>query len=363
MDDDIVKDPTGTSVEYGAQWAADYLTMKAHELGDPDKVFDIQSVITLAATGTIKSTQREGIDGPRRFKLADLQDYINRLYPKQTSAPDSNPQPATAVGFISPVAPKRTFKKYLDEDPFWLLSGMMFIAFSAGVGAILFVAPWLRTAIGDDFIHTKQPITLENVAKTESMLTATPVDSVLGKKIGSMLSNKTGVFAQSTPIIANDFLSLISKYGPHDDVGQSLRDMVKNGLGPFKTVERTVRLQFVKLSDSTNNTELKKVQNFNVGACKGDFEYGSTVNIYAPMVRLNLMDPANYSMHTFFAGAEVTFDCERKEGELPMIWINLDEFASSFSLDSAEIIKTSDHVEAKVLVGLQPMVLIPNSSN
>jgi len=362
MDNEIVKNRAGLSVDYGAQRAADFLTMKAHENGDPDTVFDAQSVISLATTGTIDSTQHDGINGPHRFKLKDLQQYIDKLYPKQRADQNTDREQATAVGFLSPVPPTRTFKKYLDEDPFWLVSGLMLVAFSAGVGAILFIAPWLRTAIGDDFIHTKQPLSPENVVKTGSMLAATPAESALGKKINLMLTNKTGVFAHSTKSIDKDVMSLISTTGPRDDIGHTLREVVKNGEGPFRTVEQTVNLQFVKFSDSNNNTELEKVRNFNVGACRGDFEYGSTINIYAPLVKHKSMDPANFSMYTFFAGAEVTFDCDREDGELPIIWINLEEFASSFSLDSAEMLQTTDQVEAKVMVGLQPMVLIPNSS-
>jgi len=362
MEDDIVKDPAGLSVEYGAQRAADYLTMKAHEYGDPDKVFDVQSVISLATTRTINATQPDGENGPYRFKVADLRDYINKLYSTYNTAAESDHQRATAVGFISRASSKRKFNQYLEEDPIWLLSGLMLGAFLAGVAAILFVAPQLRTAIGDDYIHTQQPITSKNVVKTESMLAATPVDSELGKKIVSMLASKTGVFGGYTQNIDKNVLSLLRQTGPGDDIGHTLRDMVKNGEGPFKTVEQTVKLQFVKFSDWNNNSELEEVRNFNVGACKGDFEYGSTINIYAPLVNLKLMDPTNYSMYTFFAGAEVTFDCDREDGELPIIWINLEEFANSFSLDSAKIIETSDHVEAKVMVGLQPMVLIPNSS-
>jgi len=359
MNENFEKETVGQIVDYGAQRAADYLTMKAHEKGDPDTVFDAQSVISLANTGTIDSTQHDGKNGPHRFKLTDLQEYIEKLYPKPSHALAENTQPTGAVGFMASGASTRTFKKYLNEDPFWLVSGLMLAAFSAGVGAILFIAPWLRTAIGDDYIHTEQPITSENVVKTESMLAATPVNSLLGKKIASMLTNKTGVFDRSTTSTDKDVLSLIKKTGPHDEIGNTLRSMVKNGAGPFQTVEQTVKLQFVKFSDSNNNTELEKVRNFNVGACKDDFEYGSTINIYAPLVRHRLMDPSNFSMYTFFAGAEVTFDCDREDGELPIIWINLEEFATSFSLDSVELMQTAEHVEAKVMVGLQPMVLIP----
>jgi len=361
MPNDTVDKPTSASVEYGAKRAADYLTMKAHEHGDPDKVFNAKSVISLANTGNIKSTQLAGRNGQYRFKLVDLQDYIDQLYPKHNHQ-HFTPQTFFPPGLLPSAASKRTVKKYVENHPLWFVATMMFAAFSVGVAAILFVAPWLRTAIGDDYIHSKQPVTTENVIKTENMLTATPVDSELGKKIISMLSRKTGVFDGQTQNLDKEVLSLIRKTSPNEEVGRQLRELVKSGVGPFKTVEQTVRLQFVDFGDFDNNIELQKVKNYNVGACKGDFEYGSTINIYAPLVKHKLMAPGNFSMYTFFAGTEVTFDCDREDGELPTIWINLDEFATSFSLDSAAIVQTSDSVEAKVMVGLQPMVLIPNDA-
>ena len=309
---------TYIEVEYGTKQAASYLTMKAHENGHHDVKMSHLGVIELA--GMIKHTRPSGENGPYKFKLGDLRDYANRAFPIKIRKSDIKLEPEIATPEVATPeiatpkstkleAAKKTLREAkkslgeaIEDDPFAVASTLVIAGFLAGISTVIFLEKYLG-------------------------------------------SPKT------------DLLETIKDINPESPRGIELRNYAKYGGGAFDPVSKTVKLKFVKPDDLKNNSELKNVSNYNAGACKNSFEHGSTITIYAPRLGLDYMKKDNEAVQSFFTGAPITFDCDNSAGQLPVIWLNLEEFSNSFSLDSADVVQSGD-IDAKVNISLQPKVLL-----
>ena len=303
--------------------AAEYLNCKLAEDGDHSKPYTAENVRDAAKDGEIQYKQSNG----KRyvFEVQWLHDYLAEKY----SLLDT---PLTSTSPTSPTSPTpSTFEDVIKRHPIFFAFGLLSSGFIAGITALIFIVPEIRSRVGPGYVKIENPITSQSIEIVTNLVLNEEPDSKFGKQLNKLAADGQGVFKganfNNNEQLLKGLSELTSKV-PEEI--EPFRALVKDQVGPFVAIDRKIKLIPIDTEDPSvkENPYLAQVENSIAATCRNSFERKSAINISGSAIAP--ANPDTFALKTVFANIEYDHECPTGFDHPAPVWVDKNFIAPLF---------------------------------